>query len=190
MLKMLKKYRSNPKRMVVTFSCQRKITLNRLGDLNDKNEIQRELYLKEQRMPKKDADYRAEEIANGCDAKQDCGCTYASEDNCYLTENDERFSSCERLKSKRALVEREQAQILENDESSYAFKQNYHIKPLEYRNSDYKDNESPMKPQREMRGGIVMEKSFKMLLCDVVAIFGVMVALACALSKVKRVFRG
>ncbi|MBO5439611.1 MAG: hypothetical protein J6A53_03035, partial [Clostridia bacterium] len=39
MLKLIKKYRCNPKRIVVTFSFQKKMILNRLGDLTQKKEL-------------------------------------------------------------------------------------------------------------------------------------------------------
>lgn len=146
MLKLIKKYRNDPKRTVLTFSCQKKITLNRLGDLILKDDEE--------------------------SAREFCHCECESHGNGYkenyILENE---PICNPLGEKKKQIEKEQAQILEKDDCQRAFKENYHIKPLEYeKNSCQSSKKQALKPQKEMRGGIVLEKSVRVLLCDVIAV--------------------
>lgn len=150
MLKLIKKYRNDPKRTVLTFSCQKKITLNHLGDLilKDDKESAREFYNCE------------------CESHKN---SYKED---YILENEPK---CNPLSEKKERIEKEQAQILERDDCQRAFKENYHIKPLEYEKYCSKSPEKQaLKPQREMRGGIVHERSVRVLLCDALAVGAIM----------------
>ncbi len=178
MLKLIKKYRSNPKRIVVTFSFQKKFILNRLGDLMQKND--REMVEEYKGIELEEIGYACKRNVDGCGEE-------------YVLEN-EHQSECESknnpLKEKRKQIEIEQAQILEKDGCTRAFKENYHIKPIEFEQSKGKSPcKKALETERDMRGGIVCEKSFKMLLCDLVVGVGMLIFLFCLLGRLKRTKR-
>ncbi len=194
MLKMLKKYRNDPKRMVVTFSCQRKIVLNRLGDLAMKNLVEKEL---NEGYPSENTKKSYTNACCGdgasCEKEQSCGASCVGYDSYggidYIVEGERLSFDKGSLKEKKAQIHREQSQILEKDSCGRAFKENYHIKPLEFANREEKGRAgSVLKPEKEVRGGIVLEKSFKILLSDLVLLVSGMVALFCVISKLKRLF--
>ena len=174
MINFIKKYRRNPKRTVVTFSFQKKFILNRLGDLIQKND---EEMVEE---------FKREELKG--QTKLHCACG-SSEDNYVLEKSFCGTSKNEgnSLKEKKKQIEIEQAQILEKDDHKRAFKENYHIRPLEY---EEKGCVSPYKKalckEKDMRGGVVCEKSFKILLCDLACAFGVVLLVLSVLFKSKR----
>ena len=170
MIKFIKNYRKNPKRTVVTFSYQKKFILNRLGDLIQKND------------EKMIEEYKQMEL-------DQMGNFSVHPEEGYVLEGT-RHSDCEEkgngLKEKRKQIEAEQAQILERDNCKRAFKENYHIKPLDYGEDGCKSaQKKALAKEKDMRGGIVCEKSYKMLLCDLAAFGGAALLLATALIKAK-----
>ena len=173
MLKLIKKYRCNPKRIVVTFSFQKKMILNRLGDLTQKKELRETAGVKGV-------------CSDSCVDLSKCDCIDG-----YVLENKGACKTGnEAYDSKREQIELEQAQMLEKDGCRRAFKENYHIKPLEYDTEKQKaSKKSPVEAEKDMRGGIVCERSFKMLLCDLAAGAGAIVFLTCLLGKLKSLKR-
>lgn len=172
MLKLIKKYRSDPRRTVVTLSCQKKLILNHLGDLMQKEN---------------------RELINDFVNIEKCSCAVDRQAENYVLECSkcgEDKAKSNSLKEKKKQIEIEQAQILEKDNCQRAFRENYHIKPLEYdeKTSACKKNKA-LRAEKEMRGGIVCEKSFKILLCDLIAgalAVSLMICLVFKLAKGKR----
>ena len=170
MIKFIKNYRKNPKRTVVTFSYQKKFILNRLGDLIQKND------------EKMIEEYKQIEL-------DQMGNFSVHPEEGYVLEGT-RHSDCEEkgngLKEKRKQIEAEQAQILERDNCKRAFKENYHIKPLDYGEDGCKSaQKKALAKEKDMRGGVVCEKSYKILLCDLLAGIGVAILLVSLLFKAK-----
>ena len=166
MFNAIKKYRSDPKRAVLTFSFQKKLTINRLGDLmiKEKGEFV-------------DA-YKANK--NECYNKQDRVMVH----NDYVLEKDNYKHCANALKEKKKQIQIEQAQILEKDNCTRAFRENYHIKPLDYKKNEHnKPIREALKVEREVRGGIVCEKSYKMLLCDLLTLIGAVSLTLCLIIK-------
>ena len=166
MLNRIKKYRSNPKRTVVTLSCQKKLILNHLGDL-----IQKE----------------NKELISDFISIEGCHSDTNKQSENYVLERSEcgkNKGKSNSLSEKKKQIEIEQAQILEKDSCQRAFKENYHIKPLEYGENEGASKENnPLRKEKEMRGGIVCEKSFKILLCDLVAGVIAVSLMLCLISK-------
>lgn len=169
MLNRIKKYRNSPERTVITFTFQKKLTLNRLGDLMIKENKEVIEKINEMTLDKHGA------ISDG------------RENDGYVLENDKKQSEKAEnnpLKRKKSQIEPEQAQMLERDNCTRAFKENYHIKPLEF---DKKEScityKRLLNAEKEMRGGVVCEKSFKVLRCDLMAALGAVFAAFCLLTK-------
>ena len=87
---------------------------------------------------------------------------------------------------KRKRIKVEQAQILETGPCQRAFKENYHIKPLDWGENQRKSlQKKALAKEKDMRGGIVCEKSYKILLCDMVTGLVAVILLASAVNKIK-----
>jgi len=170
MLNFIKKYRKSPRRMVVTFSFQKKFVLNRLGDLMQKNDKKMIEEYKEIELSKMECEPVCSDVGyvlEGANAV------------CYDGKNNP-------LKEKKKQIEAEQAQILERDCCKRAFKENYHIKPLNFGENAQRSNcQRVLASEKDMRGGIVCEKSYKILLCDLATVGGAALLLATALIKAK-----
>lgn len=165
MLKLIKKYRSNPKRMVVTFFIQRKVLLNRLSDLTQRKEtscddIHNTLFGgKFGTMP-------------GCEADKE-----------YVLEKEIILCNEKTCKDTNGRVILEQPQVLEKDGSVRAFKGACEIRPVEC--TAGKEN-TLFNVKNNVQGGLVCEKACKILLCDLVMLAcGVFSVICCckAMSK-------
>lgn len=170
MISFIKKFRKNPKRTVITFSFQKKMIINRLGDLIQKNDNE---MIEEYKQSELKDEGRGAFAGGDSYVLEGCNRT-----NCGNKENP--------LKEKRKQIEAEQAQILEKDNHERAFKENYHISPLDFGENDSKSaDDKALGRKKDMRGGIVCEKSFRILLCDMLTVLGVVFFAFCVLFKSK-----
>ena len=169
MLKLIKKYRKNPKRMVVTFSFGKRFALNRLGDFLCGNDSEKAEGFEGVGVPK--VRTLSDDFCGG----------YVVENACFGGDEQERGCEFSGIES---------SQILENNECVNSFKEKAHIKSLDFQMLDHEDEQkASFLSGKRVRGVFVCEKSYKMLLCDLLAAIGAVVFLLHLVLKLKGIKR-
>lgn len=171
MINALKKFRTNPKRTVLTLSVERRVTLNKLGDLTAKECFENKRF----------ANYG--DFAESSLYKRDAYSDYDKEE--YVTENMNKCSG--KRKNGCHLGGAEQSSVLEREDIR-AFKETEHQGPLEWSSDAENGVKEALKPSREVKGGVALEKSFRILLCDLITALMTVVGVALAVKAIKSLF--
>lgn len=199
-MNLIKKYRLSPKRTVITFECDKKLTLHKLGDLVKRNVIE---------SINDDCLEKMEHIKASKDKSYDMSFVHSETNNIgYFLEGEsldgELGDKCERASKKPlegACESSENGAVLEN-ESCFAFKAYDSVKPADYVNREerldfkiidgnYKDRNlalkrNALKTEKSIKGGICSNKCHKILLCDALScllLLGLSIKVAIKLIK-------
>ena len=170
MLKLINKYRKNPKRMVLTLKCKKSLYLLRQGQLNCETNSRKIV---------KPLCYNSSDVILETNFGRIDDSCYPKDDSVYA------FNSCERMYE----VDGDFEQICnENCDENLNFTDNCECQMSNENTSDFCKNYKNKRKflDKTTKGAYVCEKTYRVLLCDVVT---AVIAITMAYCIIKRIFK-